>query len=113
METNLLMISVVTYKVVSLLVGLALAYMGYRLFLSNIWGQSGDLRAQFRENSLVLKKAAPGTFFAVLGTVVIVTTLFTGLEYEGVKSMDEQSAIPNPIQLPAEPPLKQDKEQLP
>lgn len=64
----------------SLLVGLACCFMGYRLFMNGIWGEAGDLNAEFGNNKLVLKKAAPGTFFAVLGTIVICFTLWKGLD---------------------------------
>ena len=55
--------------------------MGFRLFMAGIWGQAGDLNAQFGDNKIVLKKAAPGTFFALFGTVIIVFTLYKGLEF--------------------------------
>lgn len=64
----------------SLLVGLASCFMGYRLFMNGIWGNAGDLNAKFGDNKLVLKKAAPGTFFAVLGTIIICFTLWKGLD---------------------------------
>jgi len=56
--------------------------MGFRLFMAGIWGQSGELTAEFRETRVILKKAAPGTFFALFGTAIIVATLWKGLEIE-------------------------------
>ncbi len=83
---------VVIYKVMSLLVGLASCFMGYRLFMNGIWGEAGDLNAEFGDNKLVLKKAAPGTFFAVLGTIVICFTLWKGLDINQRQPAGELSA---------------------
>jgi hypothetical protein len=75
-------LAVFLYKIVSLLVGLAFAYMGYRLFMSSVWGQAGELDAQFGKNKILLKKAAPGTFFALFGAVVVALTIWKGLTFE-------------------------------
>ncbi|MFI2811037.1 MULTISPECIES: hypothetical protein [Microbulbifer] len=75
-------LSLVIYKVVSLLVGSLFGYLGYRLFISGVWGGAGELQAAFRDNRLVLKEAAPGTFFAICGVVIIAVTLYKGLEFE-------------------------------
>ncbi|QTH72177.1 hypothetical protein [Pseudoalteromonas xiamenensis] len=72
--------AVASYKIVSLLVGSAFAFMGYKLFMAGVWGDAGDVEAKFRDNSLIVKKAAPGTFFALFGAIVICVTLFKGLE---------------------------------
>jgi hypothetical protein len=69
------------YKVISVIAGLLLCYMGYRLFMSGVWGNSGDLTTQFGDTKLLLKSAAPGTFFVVLGTVVLLATIWKGLNF--------------------------------
>jgi hypothetical protein len=74
------------YKAVSLLVGLLLAYMGYKLFKAGVWGEAGDVEAHFQDNKLVVKRAAPGTFFAILGAIIICFTIFKGMELEGYNS---------------------------
>ena len=79
-ETQIIL-SVTSYKVASLLVGAAFAHMGYRLFLSGIWGDAGHFSAQHSNNKLVLKNGAPGTFFALFGTIIVVVTLYKGLEF--------------------------------
>lgn len=77
-----IIISLTSYKIVSFLSGCAFAYMGYRLFISGIWGLAGDLETEFGDNKLVLKKAAPGTFFALFGAIIIAITLYKGLEFK-------------------------------
>ena len=77
-----IILSLTSYKIASLLVGSAFAYMGYRLFISGIWGHAGELKTEFGDNKLVLKKAAPGTFFALFGAIIISITLYIGLEYK-------------------------------
>jgi hypothetical protein len=74
------------YKAVSLLVGLLLAYMGYKLFMAGVWGEAGDIEAHFQDNKLVVKRAAPSTFFAILGAIIICFTIFKGMELEGYNS---------------------------
>ena len=75
-----IVVSVTSYKIVSLLVGSAFAYMGYRLFISGIWGQAGNFETSFGDSKLVLRKAAPGTFFALFGAVIVSVTLYKGLD---------------------------------
>ncbi len=94
------MISVTIYKLISLLVGLGFAYMGYRLFMANIWGHAGDFTAQYENIKVVIKRAAPGTFFAVAGTVIVVATILRGFEVELVSSKN-----PTAVQFDAPPPL--------
>ena len=74
--------SLISYKIVSLIVGSVFAHMGYRLFMSGIWGHAGELETSFGDNKIVLKEAAPGTFFAVFGAAIIAITLYKGLEFE-------------------------------
>jgi len=76
METNeIAIISVLLYKIATLLLGGFSIYLGYKLFIKGVWGNAGDLKANFSNNKLVLKSAAPGTFFAVLGAIIIVTSI--------------------------------------
>lgn len=78
--------SLISYKITSLLVGCVFAYMGYRLFMSGIWGHAGELETGFGDNRIVIKKAAPGTFFAVFGALIIAITLYKGVEFENYTS---------------------------
>jgi len=64
-------ISLTAYKIVSLMVGLLFSYMGYKLFMSGIWGHAGEIDSQFGDNKLVIKKAAPGTFFSLFGAIIV------------------------------------------
>ncbi len=77
-----IIISLTSYKIISLMVGSIFAYMGYRLFTAGIWGHAGELEAEFGDNKLILKKAAPGTFFALFGAIIISITLYKGLEFK-------------------------------
>lgn len=75
-------LSITLYKIVSLLAGVFLSYMGYRLFLAGIWGNAGDVKGEFGDNKIVIKKAAPGTFFVLMGAIVIGLTINKGLNFE-------------------------------
>lgn len=85
------------YKLTCLLVGLVLSYFGYKLFLAGVWGNAGDLNVKFKNNEVVLKSAAPGTFFVLFGTIVIALTILepVGVSYtEGSKDTEVVSAAP-------------------
>ncbi len=82
--------------------------MGYRLFMAGIWGKAGDLDAQFGENKLLLKKAAPGTFFVLFGAIIIALTIWKGLSFDKIGQKDhssvqnetQQNKVDLPEQLP-------------
>ncbi len=84
-ENIAIILSITSYKIMSLLVGLMFAYMGYKLFMAGVWGNAGDMDAQLKDFKLVLKKAAPGTFFVAFGTVVIGFTIFKGIEFNNIQ----------------------------
>lgn len=67
------------YKLSSIVVGGVSIYLGYKLFINGIWGDSGNLSAQFQDNKILLKNAAPGTFFSVLGAIIICFSIFKGV----------------------------------
>lgn len=93
-------LSVTFYKIISLLSGDLLAYMGYKLFITGTWGHAGDAEAEFRNNRILIKKAAPGTFFVLAGAIVIAFTIIKGLEFNTTSgrsygSSYEKPTIPN------------------
>ena len=82
MTDDLAIISALTlYKLGCIAVGSLFCWFGYRLFTAGIWGNAGDLDANFKNTKLVLKSAAPGTFFALLGAAVIIATIWQGLDF--------------------------------
>lgn len=84
-ESHTLMLSMTIYKVITLLTGLAFTFMGYKLFIHGIFAETGELQANWENMSLILKKAAPGTFFALFGTVIVCVSLWRGLTFEPAK----------------------------
>jgi hypothetical protein len=70
------------YKLVCIGSGLLVCYFGFRLFVLGIFTGAGDLSSQFQSTKLVLKKAAPGTFFALFGATVIGVSLWKGLQFD-------------------------------
>ncbi len=89
-----IIVALTSYKLASLFVGSVFAYMGYRLFMAGVWGDAGDVEAQFQDNKLVVKRAAPGTFFALFGAIVISVTIFKGLQLkDNESSISKESTI--------------------
>jgi len=64
--------------------------MGYQLFVKGIWGHAGDMEAGFGDNTLVLKKAAPGTFFVLCGAVIVAATIYKGLDFKNNTTSEEK-----------------------
>jgi len=108
-ETQII-ISLSSYKIISLLVGLALSYMGYRLFMAGIWGNAGNMESNFGNNKIILKNAAPGTFFVLFGTIIISFTIYKGLEFDqyvnhdniisSVEDIKPEEKLPNANEIP-------------
>lgn len=74
--------STLIYKLACLASGMLFAFLGYRLFVLGIFDSAGDMDARFKNNRLILKKAAPGTFFALFGACVIVLVIWTQLKQD-------------------------------
>jgi hypothetical protein len=76
-----LVISFTIYKIAGLGVGVVFLYFGYRLFMAGLWGAAGDVEAQFRDLKILVRQAAPGTFFALFGAAIVMMTLFKGFDF--------------------------------
>jgi len=99
-----IVIGTTVYKLACLAVGSLSCLLGYRLFKAGIWGSSGDVTAKFLKTSLVVKNAAPGTFFAIVGALIICFTVYKGLGFtlEGTtgSSHTRRDAPPPPVPEP-------------
>jgi hypothetical protein len=108
------LVSIGIYKIASLASGSAMCFLGYRLFVLGIVSPAGDMTAVRGKSRLVLKAAAPGTFFAVLGAVVLLATVMKGFQTNLSTSLTPIADIAPTIQptlrvpeLPP-PPIPQD-----
>ena len=66
------------FKVVPMLLAGVAIYLGYRLFILGVTGQA-SLSVNSKDVSGQLLNAAPGLFFAIGGFVVIVVTVWKGV----------------------------------
>jgi hypothetical protein len=62
-------------RVVPLGCGFGSIYFGYRLFMAGVGQSNVEGEGRFGTLSIVLKSAAPGTFFALLGAIVMVSAI--------------------------------------
>lgn len=69
----------IMYLFGSLITGIVFAIMGYLLFLKGVF-QETNIEATWKDKSLLLKKASPGTIFCLFGVCVIVFSLWKGTE---------------------------------
>lgn len=102
MMTELVFIlGLLIYKLACLAVGSLLCYLGYRLFKEGIWGHAGNMEANFRDTNLVVKSAAPGTFFVLLGAVIIVATILRGEKVNIHHDDERNTTVSVPLSLQA------------
>lgn len=75
MEASLAIVYVTLFRLSIIGVGAVSIWLGYRLFVKGIYAAGGgggaELGAKVGETELTLKNAAPGTFFALFGVIVI------------------------------------------
>ena len=84
-DFQVLVFSLTGYKLLTLLTGLIFGSLGYKLFRVGVFEKAGELKTTWGDRSLVLKQAAPGTFFALFGVVIVATTLIKGVNFESLK----------------------------
>lgn len=80
-------IALVASRILTALIGLTFGYFGYRLFCLGVYVKAGELRAAWGERHLILKQAAPGTFFALFGTVITAAALLGGGDVERARTL--------------------------
>ena len=81
------------YRLAALACGFGSIAMGYRLFRLGIFERAGDLKANWGERSLLLKAAAPGTFFALFGSAIIAVTLWRGFTIETSRPIGDAGTV--------------------
>jgi len=69
-----------SYRFSLIIAGTLMVYWGYRLFLHGYLEKAGELRASVGKYQFLLKSAAPGIFFAVLGVATITIGVFKKIE---------------------------------
>ena len=76
------------YKMACIVIGGISISLGYKLFMNGIWGNAGDLDVKFEKSNVVLRSAAPGSFFAVLGAAVLIFTIINGYHFKLTSNSD-------------------------
>ncbi|NVK19785.1 MAG: hypothetical protein HWE30_13890 [Methylocystaceae bacterium] len=74
-------IGIAAFKITCLLSGTLIVFMGYKLFVFGKWGESGDIQGEYKNIKLIIRRAAPGTLFALFGAIIICWTVFEGINY--------------------------------
>ncbi len=70
-----------TWKICTLIAGVIFMYFGYRLFMKGFNTGKLEIEAQEGERKVTLKHLAPGSFFALLGTVIICVVILDSFRY--------------------------------
>ena len=77
--------TILFFKLFQMLFGMLTIFLGYKLFMKGFYNDSGEVKIKVNSSSVLIKKAAPGTFFSVLGTILIAVAIFKGVEYNSEK----------------------------
>lgn len=89
---SIALIVILTYKLVTLFSGTLIIYMGYRLFTEGLFSEAGHLDGRFGQHRILLKRAAPGTFFALFGALVLLVSIVIGFDVDSEnRSREEQT----------------------
>ncbi len=79
------------YRILTIIIGLIVIYFGYRLFRVGMYERAGELKAVWGNRYMAVRQAAPGTFFALFGALIIMISIWKGFSVE--KSADGSSSI--------------------
>jgi hypothetical protein len=74
------------YKLGCIAAGVALCYMGYRLFMAKITNVPGEGTLDLKYFVVTLKTAGPGLFFAAFGIIVLIGAIHAGYQTHYRKS---------------------------
>jgi hypothetical protein len=84
----------VIHELLGLVGGLILCYFGYRLLMRRVKIHPGETRGTWNSAKLLVKNAAPGTLFAVLGAVSIWLTASNALTPKAPPSKNSVDVLP-------------------
>lgn len=79
----LIVIYLITFRLAIIVAGIIAIYLGYKLFIKGFWPEHNDKEGTSFDAKIVgshfkLKNAAPGTFFALFGVIIIAIMLIIG-----------------------------------
>lgn len=80
------------YRLITMLIGCVIVFLGYRLFSVGMFQNTTDLKAAWGEKNLTLKQASPGIFFALFGASIIATSLWRGVSIEQTRTQSEMQS---------------------
>ena len=87
---------IVLYRIVTIVCGLVIVYLGFVLFRLGVYEKAGELKAVWGTKNLTLKQAAPGTFFALFGACVIAVTVWRGLDFSSISGSNSTIVAASP-----------------
>ena len=101
METVVIFSMIIVYKIAGLFAGLAICYMGYKLFLADKVKSAGSVTAGADGLGwFKITGGAPGLFFTALGTSVLVFTLLKDISYTADAATRPTAGIQPEIVIP-------------
>lgn len=86
-------LSVVIFRIVTLLVGFGMGWLGYRLFNKGLFADSGDVAIAWDKKAVAFRRCAPGTFYAICGAFIVVTSSCKPLTFEFAQTKAKPVAV--------------------
>jgi hypothetical protein len=86
-----MLLATVSYKISLVLSGSFLAYLGYRLYCRGVLDAEGELKARSGDRSFVLRRVAPGAFFALFGTCIVGIVGWQGIHFDNQSVRDREA----------------------
>ncbi len=80
-------------KIIFTAAGTFIVYLGYKLFQSGLFTESGEINASFGDKNIAIKKAAPGTFFVLFGAIIILLNIQRASLDDTTKTIEAEGEI--------------------
>ncbi|TLM72829.1 hypothetical protein ACONUD_07525 [Microbulbifer harenosus] len=83
----------ILYKIIGIGSGTFIVYLGYRLFVKGIYGDTGEIQLDWSDSKLMLKRAAPGSIFTIFGSIVLGVVIMSKASYSPNKDIGLSSLL--------------------
>lgn len=94
MDNIAIIVSILIYKLSSLITGVILCYFGYRLLLSTVTNSvSANIKLEFFNGKINVSKLTPGMLFSLFGAIILGFTMWKGIEIKKVPVAQNTTSV--------------------
>lgn len=80
-----------------------ICYWSYKLFVKGIFPDAGDVNVIWGDKKMLIRRAAPGTFFVLLGTMILALLAYKSISFHKDVDSDkekEKVVTSSPVYIP-------------